>query len=173
MIRWITDFNIDHPRDRIVSALTLFGGVLNNSMNYGLSIFGSWNLFVSKKYEAGKWRRNGRRSGRWSARGVEIQWRYAVLRFVTVFLRAIKIFLRGGGNDSSRTSLSSSIREHRSGLRRWKTVCPFYSIAIIRGEILGEVYTYVEERKRRRTGVTFSCRHNTPLRRIDLLLLSR
>lgn len=55
----------------------------------------------------------------------EIQWRSVILGFVMVFLRAIEIFLRSGGNDSSRTSLSFSIRKQRPGLCRWKIICFF------------------------------------------------
>lgn len=51
-----------------------------------------------------------------------------------VFLRAIEIFLRSGGNDSSRTSLSFSIRKQRPGLCRWKIICFFFLVAIIKKE---------------------------------------
>lgn len=86
-----------------------------------------------------------------------------------VFLRAIEIFLRSGGNDSSRTSLSFNIRKQRPGLCRWKIICFFFLVAIIKKEF-NDNSLRKGGRKKKKTDVTFF-HADTNTRSIDFFFL--
>lgn len=126
---------------------------------------------LEKRNGGGKVRRNSWRSRSLINPRREIQWRSVILRFVMVFLRAIEIFLRSGGNDSSRTSLSFSIRKQRPGLCRWKIICFFFLVAIIKKEF-NDNSLRKGGRKKEKTDVTFfHADTNTLPRSIDFFFL--